>query len=208
MLNKSKYKKHVVTMKERKPNETSISIRTTKRRKSEVRSILAVLNDKRKPNERKKTDKYLEEFFIESYKQDPKFFSVKVELIEEKKHLRNINREIENLEYLKGKSEEKINKLESILANDSLDNYANSDTNSILVSGDLKKALNHLIRLCKDKNILTLEDWNKKLPSEYVTASLNVVDSDITKKDLIKAFKQEITKNPDLIIDFKDDMEI
>ena len=208
MLNKSKYKKHVVTMKERKPNETSISIRTTKQRKSEVRSILAGLNDKRKPNERKKTDKYLEEFFIESYKQDPKFFSVKVELIEEKKHLRNINREIENLEYLKGKSEEKINKLESILANDSLDNYANSDTNSILVSGDLKKALNHLIRLCKDKNILTLEDWNKKLPSEYVTASLNVVDSDITKKDLIKAFKQEITKNPDLIIDFKDDMEI
>ena len=34
-------------MKEKKSNETSISIRTTKVRKSEVRSILAVLNDKR-----------------------------------------------------------------------------------------------------------------------------------------------------------------
>ena len=195
-------------MTKKKPNETSISIRTTKVRKSEVRSILAFLNDKRKPNERKKTNKYLEEFFIESYKQDPKFFSVKVELIEEKKSLRNINRKIENLEYLKAKSEEKINKLESILANESLDNYTNSDTDSILVSGDFKKALNHLIMLCKNKNILTLDDWNKKLPSEYVTASLNVVDSDITKKNLIKAFKQELTKNPNLIINFKDDMKI
>lgn len=45
-------------MKEKKigknKNETSISIRTTKIRKEEVRSILAVLNDKREPNERKK----------------------------------------------------------------------------------------------------------------------------------------------------------
>lgn len=196
-------------MKEKKPNETSISIRTTKVRKSEVRSILAVLNDKRKPNERKKTDKYLEEFFIESYKQDPKFFSVKVELIEEKKALRRINREIENLEYLKGKSEEKINKLESILANDSLDNYTNSNSsNGILVSGDLEVALNHLISLCKAKNILTMEDWNVKMPSEFVTASLNVVESDISKKDLIKAFKQELEKNPNLIIDFKHELEI
>lgn len=196
-------------MKEKKSNETSISIRTTKVRKSEVRSILAVLNDKRKPNERKKTDKYLEEFFIESYKQDPKFFSVKVELIEEKKALRRLNREIENLEYLKGKSEEKINKLESILANDSLDNYTNSNSsNGILVSGDLEVALNHLISLCKAKNILTMEDWNVKMPSEFVTASLNVVESDISKKDLIKAFKQELEKNPNLIIDFKHELEI
>ena len=78
-------------MKKEKPdkdkNSTTISIRTTKIRKEEVRSILAVLNDKREPNERKKTDKYLEEFFIESYKQNPEFFSVKVELIEEKKEL-------------------------------------------------------------------------------------------------------------------------
>ena len=139
-------------MKKEKPdkdkNSTTISIRTTKIRKEEVRSILAVLNDKREPNERKKTDKYLEEFFIESYKQNPEFFSVKVELIEEKKELRRINRELEKLEFLKVKSEEKINKLQSILANDSLDNYSpDNSSNGVILDSTVKKALNHLIKL-------------------------------------------------------------
>ena len=53
-----------------------------------------------------------------------------------------------------------------------------------------------------------MEDWNVKMPSEFVTASLNVVESDISKKDLIKAFKQELEKNPNLIIDFKHELEI
>lgn len=195
-------------MKKEKPdkdkNSTTISIRTTKIRKEEVRSILAVLNDKREPNERKKTDKYLEEFFIESYKQNPEFFSVKVELIEEKKELRRINRELEKLEFLKVKSEEKINKLQSILANDSLDNYSpDNSSNGVILDSTVKKALNHLIKLMNTKNIYTMEELNRnlKLVEQLVTASLNVVEGKVTKRTLVLALKQELKNNPDLIID-------
>ena len=195
-------------MKKEKPdkdkNSTTISIRTTKIRKEEVRSILAVLNDKREPNERKKTDKYLEEFFIESYKQNPEFFSVKVELIEEKKELRRINRELEKLEFLKVKSEEKINKLQSILANDSLDNYSpDNSSNGVILKKKKKKALNHLIKLMNTKNIYTMEELNRnlKLVEQLVTASLNVVEGKVTKRTLVLALKQELKNNPDLIID-------
>lgn len=195
-------------MKKEKPdkdkNSTTISIRTTKIRKEEVRSILAVLNDKREPNERKKTDKYLEEFFIESYKQNPEFFSVKVELIEEKKELRRINRELEKLEFLKVKSEEKINKLQSILANDSLDNYSSDNSsNGVILDSTVKKALNHLIKLMNTKNIYTMEELNRNLNlvEQLVTASLNVVEGKVTKRTLVLALKQELKNNPDLIID-------
>ena len=195
-------------MKKEKPdkdkNSTTISIRTTKIRKEEVRSILAVLNDKREPNERKKTDKYLEEFFIESYKQNPEFFSVKVELIEEKKELRRINRELEKLEFLKVKSEEKINRLQSILANDSLDNYSpDNSSNGVILDSTVKKALNHLIKLMNTKNIYTMEELNRnlKLVEQLVTASLNVVEGKVTKRTLVLALKQELKNNPDLIID-------
>lgn len=195
-------------MKKEKPdkdkNSTTISIRTTKIRKEEVRSILAVLNDKREPNERKKTDKYLEEFFIESYKQNPEFFSVKVELIEEKKELRRINRELEKLEFLKVKSEEKINKLQSILANDSLDNYSpDNSSNGVILDSTVKKALNHLIKLMNTKNIYTMEELNRNLNlvEQLVTASLNVVEGKVTKRTLVLALKQELKNNPDLIID-------
>ena len=195
-------------MKKEKPdkdkNSTTISIRTTKIRKEEVRSILAVLNDKREPNERKKTDKYLEEFFIESYKQNPEFFSVKVELIEEKKELRRINRELEKLEFLKVKSEEKINRLQSILANDSLDNYSpDNSSNGVILDSTVKKALNHLIKLMNTKNIYTMEELNRNIKSveQLVTASLNVVEGKVTKRTLVLALKQELKNNPDLIID-------
>lgn len=198
-------------MKKEKPdkdkNSTTISIRTTKIRKEEVRSILAVLNDKREPNERKKTDKYLEEYFIESYKQDPEFFSVKVELIEEKKELRRINKILEQYGFLKVKSEEKINKLQSILANDSLDNYSSdissaNSSNGVILDSDVKIALNHLIKLLDSKNIYTLEEWNRNLNlvEQLVTASLNVIEGRVTKRTLVLALKQELKKNPDLII--------
>ena len=190
--------------KDKDKNATSISIRTTKIRKEEVRSILAVLNEKREPNERKKTDKYLEEFFIESYKQDPEFFSVKVELIEEQKELRKLKKQLENTEYLIKKSEENINRLKSILANDSLDNYSSSNksSNEIILDSDIIKSLNHLIKLLNSKSIFTLEDWNMNinLVEQLVTASLNVVEGRVTKKTLVLAFKQELKKNPDLVI--------
>ena len=190
--------------KDKDKNATSISIRTTKIRKEEVRSILAVLNEKREPNERKKTDKYLEEFFIESYKQDPEFFSVKVELIEEQKELRKLKKQLENTEYLIKKSEENINRLKSILANDSLDNYSSSNksSNEIILDSDVIKSLNHLIKLLNSKSIFTLEDWNMNinLVEQLVTASLNVVEGRVTKKTLVLAFKQELKKNPDLVI--------
>ena len=190
-------------MKEKKigknKNETSISIRTTKIRKEEVRSILAVLNDKREPNERKKTDKYLEEYFIESYKQNPEFFSVKVELIDERKKLRRINEKIEDLEYIKSKAEEKINRLESILANDSLDNYSEENSEEILKTGLLEKAFNHLLAVCKDRHIESIE----QIPSELYTASLNVVEGKVRKTNLIRLVKQEFKKNPNLFIAFE-----
>lgn len=188
-------------------NYTSITIRTTKIRKEEVRSILAILNDNKEPNERKKTDKYLEEFFIESFKENPDFFSVKIELIDEKKELRRINRELEKYEYLKAKSEEKINRLQSILANDSLDNYSSdksstNPSNEVLLNSDVKIALNHLIKLLDNKNIYTLEEWNRNLNlvEQLITASLNVIEGRITKRTLVLAFKQELKKNPDLIL--------
>lgn len=192
--------------KDKDKTETSITIRTTKIRKKEVETILDIINDKREPNKRKLTKKYLEEFFIESFKENPEFFSVKMELIEEKKKLRNYNEKLEYYNKLKANSEENIIRLEGILKNDSLDNYISDSSEGILLDSELGTALNHLVKLCKTKGIFSLEDRNKdfKTFEPLVTASLNVVEGKVAKKDLLLAFNQEIKKNPNLIIDSED----
>lgn len=192
--------------KDKDKTETSITIRTTKIRKKEVETILDIINDKREPNKRKLTKKYLEEFFIESFKENPEFFSVKMELIEEKKKLRNYNEKLEYYNKLKANSEENIIRLEGILKNDSLDNYISDSSEGILLDSELGTALNHLVKLCKTKGIFSLEDRNKdfKTFEPLVTASLNVVEGKVAKKDLLLAFNQEIKKNPNLIINSED----
>ena len=193
--------------KDRDKNETSITIRTTKIRKKEVETILDIINENREPNERKLTKKYLEEFFIESFKENPEFFSVKMELIEEKKKLRKAKSKVEYYNKIVAKSEEKIVKLEGIIKNDSLDNYiSDSSSDGILLDGELEIALEHLVKLCKVKGIYSLEDRNKDFNAfePLVTASLNVVEGKVAKKDLLLAFNQEMKKNPNLIIDSED----
>ena len=193
--------------KDRDKNETSITIRTTTIRKKEVETILDVLNEHRKPNERKLTKKYLEEFFIESFKENPEISSVKMELIEEKKKLREYNNKLEYYNNAKLKTEENIVKLEGILKNDSLDNYtSDSSSDGVIIDSNLEIALEHLIKLCKTKGILSLKDKNKnfKLFEQLVTASLNVVEGSVAKKNLLRAFNQELKKNPNIIIESED----
>ena len=79
------------------------SYRTTKIRSEKTKRILDKLNENRKPNQRKKTISYLETFFIESFEDNPEFFSEQVDLLDLKEELNEVEKELKKLNIYKEK---------------------------------------------------------------------------------------------------------
>lgn len=195
-----------------KDERVTNSYRTTKIRSEKTKRILDKLNENRKPNQRKKTISYLETFFIESFEDNPEFFSEQVDLLDLKEELNEIEKELKKLNIYKEKLLAEIEDVEFRLKNDSLDNYKNNPSESnneeLIIEGSLKLALNHLIKSCKQRNITSSKELysedNNEIINSLIVGSLNRVEGKIDKKVLSKALKQELKKNPNLIVDFEE----
>ena len=193
-----------------KDERVTNSYRTTKIRSEKTKRILDKLNENRKPNQRKKTISYLETFFIESFEDNPEFFSEQVDLLDLKEELNEVEKELKKLNIYKEKLLAEIEDVEFRLKNDSLDNYKNNSSESneeLIIDGSLKLALNHLIKSCKQRNITSSKELysedNNEIINSLIVGSLNRVEGKVDKKILSKALKQELKKNPNLIVDFE-----
>ena len=156
-----------------KDERVTNSYRTTKIRSEKTKRILDKLNENRKPNQRKKTISYLETFFIESFEDNPEFFSEQVDLLDLKEELNEVEKELKKLNIYKEKRLAEIEDVEFRLKNDSLDNYKNNSSESdeeLIIDGSLKLALNHLIKSCKQRNITS----SKELYSEEVSEAIRI----------------------------------
>lgn len=194
-----------------KDERVTNSYRTTKIRSEKTKRILDKLNENRKPNQRKKTISYLETFFIESFEDNPEFFSEQVDLLDLKEELNEVEKELKKLNIYKEKLLAEIEDVEFRLKNDSLDNYKNNSSESneeLIIDGSLKLALNHLIKSCKQRNITSSKELysedNNEIINSLIVGSLNRVEGKVDKKILSKALKQELKKNPNLIVDFEE----
>lgn len=81
-----------------KDNETTISFRTSRVRKAQAKKIIDIINDRRNVNQSKKNYRYMEEVFIQYYKENP-YFLLDIELIEAEAELEELLEEKELLEY-------------------------------------------------------------------------------------------------------------
>ena len=145
-------------------NFTSYSARLTKTRKQQLQNIIDELNEQREPNEPKKTLKYVHEYFISSYKNEPNF-NLKIRLLDLENEIKEIRELIEIQEIILTKKENELKEIQSQLNNKSLDNY-NKQTTQTNLTPRLEKAVNNLIGTCKQRNINNFD----QIPIEMFTA--------------------------------------
>ncbi|MBQ3414962.1 MAG: hypothetical protein IJH39_06375 [Clostridia bacterium] len=163
-------------------NLTSYSARLTKTRKQQLQSIIDELNEQREPNEPKKTLKYIHEYFISSYKNEPNF-NLKIRLLDLENEIKEIRELIETQEIILTKKENELKEIQSQLNNESLDNYNKKETKQVNLTPKLEKAVNNLIGTCKQRNINNFD----KIPIEMFTAVSGSFE--VKKTDLIRYVK-------------------
>lgn len=165
--------------------ETTISFRTTKLKKTEIKEIIDIINNNKDINEPKKNYKILQEFFLDNYKNDD-YFKFKLEEIELKEQIKQLTEDKEYLEYKINKCNAKLKDLENKL----------TTPERITLNPRLKKAFISFIETCKQYNI---NDLNL-IPNELYTAKATT--NGVKKTDLIRLVKNELKHNPNLIIDY------
>lgn len=163
-------------------NLTSYSARLTKTRKQQLQSIIDELNEQREANEPKKTLKYVHEYFISSYKNEPNF-NLKIRLLELENEIKEIKESIEIQEIILTKKENELKEIQSQLNNKSLDNYNKKETKQVNLTPKLEKAVNSLISNCKQRSINNFE----QIPKEMFTAIAGSFE--VKKTDLIRYVK-------------------
>lgn len=180
-------------------DETSISFRTSRVRKAQVKRIIDIVNNRRKVKESKKNYRYLEEIFIQYYKENPTFL-LDIELIEAESELEDLLEEKELLEYKIEKKQAKINDLYELKKNEKLDKYIKPNLEDVVETPYLKRAFNNLISLCKSKEAYVYEDVKK----EWITAKANTTE-EVVPEDLEKYLIMKLEEEPDLIRNFKEE---
>lgn len=181
-----------------KDNETTISFRTSRVRKAQAKKIIDIINDRRNVNQSKKNYRYMEEVFIQYYKENP-YFLLDIELIEAEAELEELLEEKELLEYRIEKKQAKINDLYELKKNEKLDKYIKPDLEDVEETPFLLRALNNLISLCKSKKAYVYEDIKK----EWITAKANTTE-EVVPEDLEKLLIKKLEEDPDLIKNFEE----
>ena len=181
-----------------KDEETTVSFRTTRVRKAQAKRIIDIVNNRRRPNETKKNYKFMEEIFIEYYKNDP-YFLLDLELIEAEAELENLLEEKEYIDFKIGKQQAKVNELLELKKHEKLDKYIKPEIDVVEETPILLRALNNLISLCKSKEAYELQDIKK----EWITAKANTTEG-VVSEDLELLLKQKLEEDPDLIRNFKE----
>ena len=179
-------------------NETTISFRTSKVRKAQAKRIIDIVNNRRKPKQAKKNYKFLEEVFIEYYKNNPAFL-LDIEIIEAEAELDELLEEKEILEFRIQKKQDKINNLYELKKNEKLDKYLKPDLEDVEETPYLIRAFNNLISLCKSKGAYTYEEVKK----EWITAKANTTE-EVLPEDLEKYLIMKLEEDPDLIRNFEE----
>ena len=177
-------------------NETTTSFRSPKFKKAQTKEIIDIYNNERGTNEPKKNYRLLQDWFIDSHKNDPKFFN-KLEKIEIKEKLRELYDKKEFIDYQISKYENKLNEIENEIKNDSLDNYTKPEPKQITLTPKLERALDNLVGTCKQRRKFTYEE----IPSEFFTGVSQTFE--VKRTDLITAIKTKLENNPDYIRNYE-----
>lgn len=172
--------------------ETTTSFRSPCFRKAQTKEIIDIYNNEREPNEPKKNYRLLQDWFIDSHKDDPKFFN-KLERIEIKEKLSELYDKKEFIDFQINKYESKLNEIENQIKNDTLDSYSKPEPKQITLTPKLERALNNLVGTCKQRGKFTYEE----IPNEYFTGVSQSFE--VKKTDLIRAIKTKLESNPDYI---------
>lgn len=162
-------------------NLTTYSARLTKTRKQQLQSIIDELNEQREPNEPKKTLKYVHEYFIKSYENEPNF-NLKIRCLDLENEIKNIKENIEIQQIILNRKETELKEIQSQLNNKSLDNYK-TETKQLKLTPRLEKAVINLIGTCKQRGFNSFE----QIPNELFTAVSGSFQ--VKRTDLIKYVK-------------------
>ena len=173
-------------------NETTTSFRSPKFKKAQTKEIIDIYNNNRENNEPKKNYRLLQDWFIDSHKNDPKFFN-KLERIEIKEKLRELYDKKEFIDYQINKYENKLNDIESEIKNSNLDSYRKPEPKQITLTPKLERALDNLIGTCKQRGKFIYDD----IPGQYFTGVS--ASFEVSRNDLKNIVKTKLEKDPDYI---------
>ena len=176
--------------------ETTTSFRSPCFRKAQTKEIIDIYNNERDTDEPKKNYRLLQDWFIASHKNDPKFFN-KLERIEIKEKLRELYDKKEFIDFQINKYENKLNDIENEIKNGNLDNYnAKPEPKQITLTPKLERALNNLVGTCNQRKIFNYEE----IPNEFFTGVSQSFE--VKKTDLIRAIKTKLEENPEYIKEY------
>ena len=161
-------------------NLTTYSARLTKTRKQQLQSIIDELNEQREPNEPKKTLKYVHEFFIKSYENEPNF-NLKIRCLELENEIKDIKENIEIQQVILNRKETELKEIQGKLNNKSLDSF--KEPKQIKLTPKLEQAVINLIGTCKQRHYNNFEN----IPNELFTAVSGSFE--IKRTDLIRYVK-------------------
>lgn len=176
-----------------KENETITSFRSPEYRKAQTKEIIDLYNNEREPNEPKKNYRLLQDWFIDSHKQDPKFFN-KLEKIEIKEKLRELYDQKEFIDYQIKKYENKLNDIDTELNNNTLDDYTEPEE---VLTPKLERALDNLVGTCKQRG----KEQYEQIPIEYFTGVSQQFK--VSNRELARALKEKLEKDPNYIINYE-----
>lgn len=166
--------------------ETTISFRTTKLKKAQIKEIIDTINHEKDINEPKINYKILQDFFLENITNDK--LKLEIEKLELKNQIKNLKNQKEYIDFKINECTFKLNDIENKINNIS--------QNQKLQNPRLKKAIISLVETCKQRGFTDIS----LIPKELYTATAQ--SNEIKKTDLIRLAKKEFNSNPNLILDY------
>lgn len=167
--------------------ETTISFRTTKLKKAQIKEVIDTINHERNINEPKLNYKILQDVFLENINTDK--LKLQVEKLELKEQIKQLT---DQEKYIKFKLKECDLKLKEI---ENKINETQINTNKP-INPRLAKALNSFFEVCQQRGYTDIT----VIPNELYTATAQ--SNEIKRTDLIRIVKKELEENPNVIIDY------
>lgn len=167
--------------------ETTISFRTTKLKKAQIKEIIDAINHERDINEPKLNYKILQDVFLENINNEK--LKLQVEKLELKEQIKQLTEQKKYIEFRLKENDLKLKEIENKI------NETQTNINKP-INPRLKKALNSFFEVCQQRGYTDINI----IPNELYTATAQT--NEIKRTDLIRMVKKELKANPNLIIDY------
>lgn len=167
--------------------ETTISFRTTKLKKAQIKEVIDNINHERDINEPKLNYKILQDVFLENINNDK--LKLQVEKLELKEQIKQLTDKKKYIEFKLKEYDLKLKEIENKI------NETQTNINKP-INPRLEKALNSFFEVCQQRGYTDITI----IPNELYTATAQ--SNEIKRTDLIRMVKKELKANPNLIIDY------